>query len=70
MIDVNQWKNPNEFNLWRLCQKLSKCIENLSQNGFVPLILGGDHSIAVGSIIGTQRASINNGNDLSLVRFY
>ncbi|XP_046918479.2 arginase [Dermatophagoides farinae] len=64
ILNDNQWKNPNEFNLWRICQKSSQCIENLVKNGYVPLILGGDHSIAVGSVMGTQRALAN---DLSLI---
>ena len=71
-ISKNQWKNPNEFNLWKLSEKSSKFIENLIKNDYVPLILGGDHSIAVGSVMGTKQALINKGNneDLSLVRFF
>ncbi|XP_027200178.2 arginase [Dermatophagoides pteronyssinus] len=70
-ISKNQWKNPNEFNLWKLSEKSSKFIENLIKNDYVPLILGGDHSIAVGSVMGTKQALINMGNsdgdDLSLI---
>jgi arginase len=36
------------------CRGLAEMIENTLQEGFLPLVLGGDHSLAVGSVAGVS----------------
>ncbi|MDP4092974.1 MAG: arginase [Bacillota bacterium] len=42
-------------------EALSKKVSKSLQEGNIPLVLGGDHSIAVGSVLGTQSALKNTG---------
>jgi len=47
-------QNRNEFALAQMCGQLSHFVSAAVRKGFVPLTLGGDHSIAVGSVMGTR----------------
>ena len=38
------------------CQRVSELVEKAAREGFLPLVLGGDHSIAMGSLSGMARA--------------
>jgi arginase len=38
-----------------LCQKLATMVETVAEDGKAPLVLGGDHSIAVGTVTGMAR---------------
>jgi arginase len=40
----------------RVCDELSKVVENAVRAGGVPVVLGGDHSIAMGTLAGLTRA--------------
>lgn len=59
--------NKNEFLLARMCSQLSRFVATSIEQGHVPLILGGDHSIAVGSVLGTCNAPQFREQDISLV---
>ncbi len=39
----------------KTCTKLAAMIEKAASEGFAPLVLGGDHSVAIGSIAGMSR---------------
>ncbi|HEV2591419.1 MAG TPA: arginase [Gaiellaceae bacterium] len=38
------------------CQRVSELVEKAAGDGYLPLVLGGDHSIAMGSLSGMARA--------------
>jgi arginase len=38
------------------CQRISELVEKADGDGYLPLVLGGDHSIAMGSLSGMARA--------------
>ncbi len=40
----------------RICDELSNVVENSVREGGVPIVLGGDHSIAMGTLAGLTRA--------------
>tara|TARA_R110002050_G_scaffold31905_1_gene81575 strand:+ start:34047 stop:34955 length:909 start_codon:yes stop_codon:yes gene_type:complete len=61
----NGYRHLSEVSEW--CQSLSKQVhESLSQNGF-PLIMGGDHSLAIGSIAGVHHYCQMVDKDLHVV---
>ncbi len=61
----NGYRHLSEISEW--CQSLSKQVhESLSQNGF-PLIMGGDHSLAIGSIAGVHHYCQMVDKDLHVV---
>ena len=71
MPDIsNKLSNKNEFILAKMCSQLSNFVKTATDKGYVSLILGGDHSIAVGSVIGTCNAERFKDNDVSLVSLY
>ena len=39
-----------------LCDRLSELVEEAARRGATPLVLGGDHSVALGSLVGMARA--------------
>lgn len=62
--------NKNEFMLAQMCAHLSHFVQTTLDKGFVSLILGGDHSIAVGSVIGTCNAQRYQDKDISVVNLF
>src|SRR3954464_15318369 len=38
------------------CERIARLVEQAVGDGFLPLVLGGDHSIAIGSLAGMARA--------------
>src|SRR3954469_5564937 len=39
------------------CERIARLVEQAVEDGLLPLVLGGDHSIAIGSLAGMARAS-------------
>ena len=62
--------NKNEFIFARMCTRLSQMVQDVTEKGFVPLILGGDHSMAVGSVFGSFNAKREPDVDMSVVSIY
>lgn len=49
------------------CARLSNIVKRILENGRLPLVLGGDHSIAMGSIGGTSRYFHEQGKKIGLI---
>ncbi len=49
------------------CAKLACEVEKITQNGEFPLVLGGDHSIALGSIAGASATAKKSGQKLGIL---
>lgn len=46
-------KAKYEPEIFKVCEELSRTVKAAAQKGYVPVVLGGDHSIAMGSIVGS-----------------
>lgn len=46
----------------KVCEDLSNVVDKTIKEGYIPITIGGDHSLAIGSIAGSS-----NNNDLSLL---
>jgi arginase len=44
-----------------LCDRLARLVEDAARRGAMPLVLGGDHSVALGSLVGMARARGSGG---------
>ncbi|KPM03890.1 arginase, non-hepatic 3-like protein [Sarcoptes scabiei] len=64
---LKQEINPNVLNLQQACLKTSRLVKNLIQNDFIPLMLGGDHSMAIGSVLGSFQAISETKQELSVI---
>jgi len=53
--DFSNSKLKNIASVVRTCSELSLKIENIVRDGYFPLVLGGDHSIAIGTIAGIAK---------------
>jgi arginase len=51
------------------CTHLAKMVLHVQEEGRTPLVLGGDHSIAVGTVSGMAEALRRNGKNLGLIWF-
>ncbi len=51
---VKQAHNVEE--IVRACEELAKVVEDIAKAGNIPVVLGGDHSIGIGTIAGLDRA--------------
>ena len=49
------------------CRLLARTVEKASKQGLVPLVLGGDHSVAVGTVSGVSRALRAKRQSLGLI---
>jgi arginase len=49
------------------CARLAEMVEHASDKGQVPLVLGGDHSAAIGTVAGMSRHLRKNGRKLGLL---
>src|SRR5690349_19389902 len=49
------------------CSKLATLVETTAREGALPLVLGGDHSIAVGTVTGTSQHYRNLGKSIGLI---
>ena len=52
MMQITDYKAKYLPEIAAACQKLADKIENALESGSVPIVLGGDHSVAVGSVSG------------------
>ncbi len=51
----------------KVCRELEKRTHDAAASGGVPIVLGGDHSLAVGSVAGVARALRDEGRKLGLI---
>jgi arginase len=49
------------------CKRLAEMVEQAADNGHVPVVLGGDHSIAIGTVSGMSRHFRKAGKKLGLI---
>lgn len=49
------------------CERLAAIVQNAAGDGRVPLVLGGDHSIAMGTVSGMSAHFRNRGSSLGLI---
>ncbi len=57
IVDSPKYKNTKHFvNVGKVTEKLSKTVCDSIEQGLVPIILGGDHSLAIGSVHGSSSA--------------
>src|SRR5580700_11720666 len=49
------------------CERLAQLVEKAANDGRCPLVLGGDHSIAVGTLAGMSRYFHKTGQKLGLI---
>lgn len=59
--------NKDAYLLAQMVKQLSSCVSTCTDSEYLPLVLGGDHSIAVGSVLGTCAAKRLQGQDISLL---
>lgn len=52
--DIGKMKNPRTVS--EVCSRVAKLVEASAKSGTVPLTLGGDHSLGLGTVAGTLRA--------------
>lgn len=64
-LDGCKVANATELLMVQMCRRLSGAVEGTIKRGMTPLVIGGDHSIAVGSIMGSLNAV--SGDNLALV---
>jgi arginase len=50
-----QLKVKYEAEILKVCAQLSRQVSKACEEGFLPVVLGGDHSIAMGSIVGSAK---------------
>lgn len=60
-LDIQDSKLKYVDEITRVNDILANMVENSIKRGHLPLVLGGDHSIATGSILGSQSAKKNIG---------
>lgn len=53
----------------QVCQGVARSVESFLDEGWTPLTLGGDHSIAVGALLGAARSFRKRGERLGLIWF-
>ena len=64
---VAKGKLKNGAAILKVCQNLEKQAYEAVANGSIPITLGGDHSLAVGSVSGTARAFRDKGRKIGLI---
>jgi arginase len=55
-VDQNDTSAKYLHMIERVCEELAHLVEESVQNGGLPIVLGGDHSIAMGTLAGLTRA--------------
>ncbi|MBI3552045.1 MAG: arginase [Elusimicrobia bacterium] len=60
-------KLKNGAAILKVCKDLEKRVCDLVKDGWVPITLGGDHSLAVGTVTGVSRAQRAEGKNLGLI---
>lgn len=51
------------------CQNIANSVSEVLDSGFLPLIIGGDHSIAIGTLSGISSYFHNKGQEIGLIWF-
>ncbi|KAH9404803.1 Amino-acid acetyltransferase, mitochondrial [Tyrophagus putrescentiae] len=59
--------NKNAYLIAQMVKRLSTSVASLIDKEYLPMVLGGDHSIAVGSVLGTCSAKRLQGEEISLL---
>ncbi len=55
--------------IYKICERLERMVSRAYSRGIKPIVLGGDHSIAVGSVAGASKHLRNKSQRLGLVWF-
>jgi len=66
---VGQGKLKYKVPILAACDELRKQVERSMGEGRMPLVLGGDHSIAIGSVAGTSNHFARSGESIGLIWF-
>jgi arginase len=66
---VGQGKLKYKAPILAACDELRKQVERSMGEGRMPLVLGGDHSIAIGSVAGTSNHFARSGESIGLIWF-
>jgi len=69
MSKVGEGKLRYKAPIMAYCEQLRKAVESSLEKGRLPLVLGGDHSIAIGSIAGSTGFFARQGESLGLIWF-
>ena len=67
IVPAAKGKLKNGAAILKVCQSLEKQTYEAVANGSVPITLGGDHSLAVGSVSGVSRAFRDKGRKVGLI---
>lgn len=51
----------------KVCEELGQRVEGAVRDGYLPIVLGGDHSIAIGSVGGLVRAHRERGQGMGII---
>ena len=60
-------KTKNYVNVGKVNEKLSDTVCKSIEQNYVPVILGGDHSLAIGSVHGTSKALSKKYGDPTII---
>ena len=64
IIDIEKYDTDEEIVI-KNDLKLAKCVDDYQKEGFIPITIGGDHSLAIGSV----SASSTNNDNLGIIWF-
>ena len=67
VVTAAKGKLKNGAAILKVCQNLEKQAYEAVANGSIPITLGGDHSLAVGSVSGVSRAFRDKGRKIGLI---
>ncbi|MHB2026094.1 MAG: arginase [Elusimicrobiota bacterium] len=65
--DPGSAKIKNAAAVLSVCRSLEKRVRALVADGRVPIVLGGDHSLAMGTVSGAARAMRDNGKKIGII---
>ena len=62
--EIKYFKNRNIYSLGQTNQKLSFIVKQAIEHNFTPIVIGGDHSLAIGSVDGTAAALSKHSSEI------
>lgn len=65
--EIKYFKNRNIYSLGQTNQKLSFIVKQAIEHNFTPIVIGGDHSLAIGSVDGTAAALSKHSSEIGLI---
>jgi len=64
--EIKYFKNRNIYSLGQTNQKLSYVVRQAIEHNFTPIVIGGDHSLAIGSVDGSAAALSKLNSEIGL----